>query len=474
MIGFFRRLFKDRRGNVLVVVAACFPLVVGAAGLATDTIQWTMWKRQLQRAADSAAMAGVYDRVSATAGATDNTPTAVCHDLTLNNHTWMKLKSSSTPCGATSTVGSYTSIGYDASCTVSSATNMSNRVCVTLTVQQALPFSSIFLRTAPSITASATAASVPSSGEYCVIGTDRSASVTGITISGSTNLDMGTCSLIANSSNPTAAASNGTSGSGGSGSTVKAASLDAAGAVNYSSQWQVSSYNPYSSPIDDPFSSQASHIPTSASACNKTGTINKVGNTKDYNRTTDTASDTVCLSGNQTIQGTVALGPATYVIDSGSLTMNTSGASLTCDGCTIILTSFTSASSIGTVSLTGGSISLKPPRPVYAADGTTVTSTIGNQTWKGIVLYQDPNAIDGGGNSQNKINGNNSTSVQGAVYFGNQSLQYVGGGNTAAACLQVVAKRVTFGGNSKITAGSACKGFGLSGIGGSRRVRLVA
>jgi hypothetical protein len=380
----------------------------------------------------------------------------VTHDLSLNLHTWMALNAAPTVVR------------------LGTSGNMRNRVRVSLQIRQALPFSSMFLSTAPLITATATAASVPAGGEYCVIGTDRSASVTGITISGSTNLDMGTCSLIANSSNPTGAASNGTSGSGGSGSIVKAASLDAAGGVNYSSQWQVSSYNPYSTPIDDPFSALASNIPTSSSGCNKTGTINKIGNIKDYNRSTDTAADTVCLSGDQTIQGTVVLGPATYVIDSGSLTMNTSGASLSCNGCTIILTSFTSASNIGTVNLTGGSINLLPPRPVYASDGTTVTSTIGNQTWKGVVIYQDPRAIDGGGNSQNKINGNNSTSVQGAVYIGNQSLQYVGGGNTTAACLQVVAKRVTFGGNSKITAGSQCKGFGLSGIGGSRRVRLVA
>jgi hypothetical protein len=352
---------------------------------------------------------------------------------------------------------------------------MRNRVSVSLQIRQALPFSSMFLSSAPLIIANATAASVPSGGEYCVIGTDHSASITGITISGSTNLDMGACSLIANSANPTAAASNNTGGTnGGSGSIVKAASLDAAGGVNYSSQWQVSSYNPYSTPIDDPFSALQSNIPTSSSGCNKTGTINKVGSTKDYNRTTDTASDTVCLSGDQTIQGTVALGPATYVIDAGNLSMTATGASLTCNGCTIILTNFSNPASTGTVSLSGGTISLSPPRPVYGSDGTTVTSTIGNQTWKGIVLYQDPRATDTGGNSQNKINGNNSTSVQGAVYFGNQSLQYVGGGNTAAACLQVVAKRVTFGGNSKITAGSQCKGFGLSGIGGSRRVRLVA
>ena len=101
--------------------------------------------------------------------------------------------------------------------------------------------------------------------------------------------------------------------------------------------------------------------------------------------------------------------------------------------------------------------------------------TIGNQTWKGISLYQDPRATDGqnGASAQNKINGNTSTSFQGVVYFGNQSLEYVGGGNNIAACLQVVAKRVTFSGNSLIKAASQCGNYGMSAIGGGRLVRLV-
>src|SRR5437763_14739697 len=98
MIGFIRKLLKDRRGNVLAIACAAMPMVVGCAGLATDTIEWTLWKRQLQRAADSAAFAGVYDRANATvSGSTTNTPTAVCRDLAVNLHTWMALQGS-TPC----------------------------------------------------------------------------------------------------------------------------------------------------------------------------------------------------------------------------------------------------------------------------------------------------------------------------------------------------------------------------------------
>ena len=455
MISLFRKLWKNKRGNALVIGAAALPMIVACAGLASDTIQWTLWKRQLQRAADSAAMSGVYTRLK------DNTQTAVndavTHDNTLNLHTWMALNASPTVE------------------LLSDSGQMKYPVRVTLTVQQRLPFSSMFMTAAPTITAVSTAASVPAGGEYCVIGLDPSAKVTGVNIAGSTYLDLGDCSLIANSTNPTTAASNGSSSAnGGNGSTVKAASLAAAGGVNYSANWNVGSYNPYSSPVDDPFYSLKDSIPTSTSACNKTGV--SIGGQGNIDRTTgsdvDTAGQIVCLSGNQTIQSNVKLGPATYVINAGNLTMNSTGSSLTCDGCTIILTNFSNPANTGSMKLTGGTLSLKPPREVTNADGSV--TDIGNQTWKGIVLYQDPGATDDGKTApENQVTGNSATSVQGVVYTGNQSLLFNGGGSDVAACLQVVAKRVTFSGNSKIKAASQCGSYGLNAIGGGRRVRLV-
>src|SRR6478609_6878797 len=92
MLKAFKKLWNDDRGNMLVISGVALPLLVGAAGLATDTIQWTLWKRGLQRAADSAAIAGVYDR-SQSAGATSNTSSAVNRDLTLDNHVNIALQS---------------------------------------------------------------------------------------------------------------------------------------------------------------------------------------------------------------------------------------------------------------------------------------------------------------------------------------------------------------------------------------------
>ena len=59
----FKKLWDNERGNALIIFGASLPLLMGAAGLASDTIQWALWKRELQRAADSAAIAGVYAKV---------------------------------------------------------------------------------------------------------------------------------------------------------------------------------------------------------------------------------------------------------------------------------------------------------------------------------------------------------------------------------------------------------------------------
>src|SRR3569623_346593 len=114
MIRFFRKLWKDRRGNAIVIAGAALPIVVGGAGLATDTVQWVLWKRELQRAADSAAFAGVYAKAQS-----ETVSSAVTADLAKNNnHTGVSLLSG------------YPSITYPAD-----TSNYNNAVAVELRIQ---------------------------------------------------------------------------------------------------------------------------------------------------------------------------------------------------------------------------------------------------------------------------------------------------------------------------------------------------
>lgn len=104
MIRFLTKLWNDRRGNTLVIAGAAMIPLAGAAGLATDTVQWVLWKRELQRAADSGAFAGVY----AIAQSEDAT-SAVNADLNKgNNDTGVSLLSGYPKVTTAATYGSYT------------------------------------------------------------------------------------------------------------------------------------------------------------------------------------------------------------------------------------------------------------------------------------------------------------------------------------------------------------------------------
>ncbi|MCL6697978.1 Tad domain-containing protein [Sphingomonas sp. NSE70-1] len=456
MLKAFKKLWNDDRGNALILFGASLPLLVGAAGIATDTIQWTLWKRQLQRAADSGAIAGVYTRLNTDTEAAVRA--AVNADLAINNHVGIALQS-----------------GFPAVTLPADDGDKEKQVRVVLQLSKALPFSSMFMEAAPNIVATATAASVPGGDQYCVIGLDKSASVTGVEISGSTFLDLGNCSLIANSKHKDKAASNGTSGNGqaGSGSYVKAASLAASGGVQYSNNWKVSDYDPNSPPADDPFAGVPS--PTS---CSKTVTISANANQGyPYDRTVaggDVAGETVCLvgGGNGQNANTVAVKGAiklqtgvTYVLNGQNLSMTDTSASLTCGGCTIAMTNFTNPANTGNIKITGGTVNLTAP-------------TTG--TYKGIAIYQDRLASDSGQKAQNHINGNSGQSITGAIYIPGRSILYNGGGNYVAdstvegACMMLVAKRVEFGGNSKVKALDECETAGLPAPKAGKRVRLVA
>lgn len=430
MLKFLRKIAGNRRGNALVICAGAMPMIVGAAGLASDTIQWSLWKRQLQRAADSAAIAGVYDRVNAS-GSTSTVPDTVAHDLTLNQHTWM------------SNLAGYPQITYPSSSGV-----MSNQVRVSLAVQQSLPFSSMFMTAAPTIIANSTAAGIPS-GEYCVIATENLGSKSGITIGGNAKIDMD-CGMISNSPATNSALANGTS------SSVKATVIAAVGGVQASNSWTVGQYNPYSPPYSDPFAGVPAPTPTGCTAFPSANNLNFSTNLAHA------SGKTVCFNSDMRIQGNVVLGSATYVLDAASIKMSSTGASLSCNGCTIILTSSTAATnpaSIGGLDMSGGILNLIAP-------------TTG--TYHGMALYQDRRAIDG---NVNKINGGSGSVIQGTLYFPSQELAYNGDGTAVAVCTQFVTRRIVFSGNNttsnKFAKGSTCGDLVAGTLGGGTLVRLV-
>lgn len=430
MIAFIRKLIKDRRGNALAIACAAMPLVVGAAGLATDTIQWTLWKRQLQRAADSAAIAGVYDR-SSSSGATTTVPATVQHDTDLNLHTWMGLKSG------------YPIVAYPTDTAV-----MQYQVKVTLAVQQKLPFSSLFVSTAPTIIANATAASVPAGGDACINARETSASKTGVNITGNAGIYMPDCVIYSNSPSTNSAAAGGSSN-------VTAEAVAGVGGIQESNNWHVEAYRPYSPPIDDPFAKvepdPAQMKCVSAELDEKTDIAAAIADgTNCWSSMKVGANKTLNLPSNY---------PGPIYINGGDVTLQ---GDFKCTGCTIVITNQ------DPLSTTIGQLKVNADAKVNMTAPTT-------GTFKGIAIYQDRRATDK--SPGNNINGNSGSIIQGALYFPKQQLDYNGTGTTDAVCTMFVARRVNFSGNSTTTNKfkklSDCSAYGLPSGGATRMVRLV-
>ncbi len=445
-----RNLWNDDRGNTLILAGMALPLLVGSAGLATDTIHWTLWKRELQRAADSAAIAGVYERLAS--NATTGVSGVVDHDLELNHHTG-EIGGVALALEAT-----YPKVSFPAD-----AGDMVDQVKVELAVKKVLPFSSLFMSDAPVIHAEATAASVPGSDLFCVVSLEKDPKYSGIIISGNAGIDMD-CSFMSNSPSPNSAYAKGSA-------EVYADSVAAVGGIQESTNWHVDSYDPYSPAVADPFA----NVTPSPGDMKCAGKWKKQGNTNvwendvlDENTVIADAVDSngakancwssMSVGANQTLN----LPSGTYYINGGDAFIQ---GDLNCTGCTIVLTN---KSTSATAPIGEFKVNADAKINISAPTGE-------NDYYKGIAIYQDRRAPEGV-NYVNKINGNSESVITGALYFPKQELQYNGTGNTVASCTLFVSRRINFTGNSGTLnkfKGSGCTGAGLPEVEGGRLVRLV-
>jgi Flp pilus assembly protein TadG len=384
------KLLRDRRGNALVIGAAAMPLLVGGAAAAVDTIQLSVAKRQLQRAADSAALAGAYGLAQDRSIAE-----SVTHALALNNQI---------PLTGAPTIENAPTAGPNA--------GDIRAVRVVLAVQSRIPFMAFFTGQHATVTAEATAAIV-FAGQYCVISLEED-SVTGVTFTGNTSANLG-CGVVTNARGVNAVVAEGSS-------QVWASPVAAVGGVPNGNYMGDTKLLPYAPPQDDPYA----HIPDPVvpSSCN--GAVRVQPNT--------TATIAPGCYASLDIKGTAIFGSGTYIINGGELgfgaTARASGSEVT-----FVLTSrqaATSPSSVATVDMHGNAV----------VDFTSPTSG----TYEGILIYQDRRASY----DTVTINGNSASRFEGGFYFPGRRLVFNGNAGLRSECMQLVARRVVFSGNSKI------------------------
>ena len=170
------RFWRNERGNALMLTALALPFVAGAAGVAVHTMQLSLVKRQLQREADSAAMAGAYSLFQSQG----NTIAIAQANKALTQNALVP--------GATSTItpGAYTS----------GTTTYTSTLYVKLVSQQATPLMALFGRSTSVVSAEARAATVPD-GKVCFLALETG-TTTGVTFAGNSSINLG-CGVGTNS-----------------------------------------------------------------------------------------------------------------------------------------------------------------------------------------------------------------------------------------------------------------------------------
>lgn len=388
---FLNGLGSCERGNVLILMGLSMPLLIGLAGLGTDTVQWTLMKQQLQRSADSAALNGAYAKAQS-----ENVSANANRDLT-------------------KTLDGFQGVGI----TIENAPAAGNfagnarAVKVILTYSKALPFSSMFLSNPPVIRVEAIAA-VLNNGDYCVISLEDT-NATGVVFSGDSTVDLG-CGVVSNSTGDTAVTA--------SGSTyVTASPIAAVGNVPTSSNYGFGTeLVPYTVPQRDPFSELGDPSDDLPNPC--TGGALTVGSNQNI------TINPGCYT-NIDVRGTLTMNPGTYYIKGGNFETNAQSR-ITAHGVTIILTG--GGSSIGQVKMNGG------------ADIQMSAPTSGR--YKGVLFYKDRDAPA----SYNDIfNGGASGSFLGAIYMPSQTVTLNGNSTFTTDCLQIVSRKVIMTGNTTIT-----------------------
>ena len=407
-----KSLFKSERGHVLAIGAATLPLLMGSAGFAIDTAQMAMWKRQLQRAADSAALAGAHALVQ---GA--STDSAVANDV--DEHIDYDLEENETPLlkgPPAVTPGSYGNgtISETQDCEERglSANCWDKAVQVSLTAERRLPFMGMFTRSVTRLTATATAAAVPE-GDFCLISLYDGAD-TGIASGGNSDLLLD-CGMATNARGTSKKPAFNVYGS----ASVKATPVAAVGSIS-GSFTAGTTRMPYSSPVEDPFADVPDPTVPEGEACNTALNV-----PKDTERTLDPATDFTCYT-SWSISGTLKLKPGTYYVNNATLTLASKG-KLIGDDVTLVFMGDNSD---------------------YVEQGQNVVnlSAPDEGPYAGIAIYRDRNAAT----RTFKINGGADLSIKGAVYMASTDLWILGNAGIASDCLQVVTRKIDFNGGGSI------------------------
>jgi hypothetical protein len=425
LAGSTRAFIADRRGAILAVTAVAMPVLVGFAGLGVEVGIWYVDKRDLQTAADASALSGAFERVR---GNPTGLQAAAELEATRNGFTQ----------------GSPNTIAVNNPPTSGPRAGQANAVEAILTRPHALLFASLFLANDVQIGARAVAA-VEVTGEACVLALDPTANAA-VNNQGSSTVDMTGCVMASNSNSSSAIQVTGST-------SVLAYSLWSVGQNDIAGSAAMSLTKPATTnawALEDPY---ANLTIQPFSGCNYTDLQFASGAVATIN------PGVYCGGIDMSAKATVTLTPGTYILDKSTMKksdLKIGGQTIvrcSCpnpeDGVTIILTSSGSTSLIGTVDIAGGAdVQLRAPSSP-------------TDPYQGVLFYQDRRAPLGAANA-NKLNGGSTMNLAGGLYFPKQGVEF-SGNNGTTSCSQIVARTVTFTGNSYIS-NAGCQAAGVQPV----------
>jgi Flp pilus assembly protein TadG len=399
-------------GQVFVIIAMALVGLLGFAAMALDVgFLWAI-RRQMQTAADAAAIAGAREialkqtdvTAAAQGDASENGFTNGANNVTVT------VKNPPA-------TGSYAG-AWDG---------------VEAIVSQKEPTFFLGALGIKSVNLSARAVAHLSSGLDCIYALNGSAS-NALVASGSASIDAG-CGVVVDSRSSSALVVSG-------GACISAKSIGVVGNYNNSSSCPLTP-DPETG-IDSVSDPLANLSPPSVGGCNYTNFSLKSG-TATLNPGVYCNGITVSASGT-----TAILNPGTYILDGGGLTVS-GGANIQGTGVSFYNTQ--------------GAASYKPI--VVSGGSSTTLSAPTSGSLAGILFFQDRSIKS---SSQNTVSGGSTAGFEGTLYFPTTPLVYSGGSSTSAAYTVIIADTITFSGSSNINnnysslaGGSPVKGAAVLG-----------
>ncbi len=370
-------------GQALILAVLCLTAVLGFVGLSIDVGVLRNSRILLQTAADSAAIAGA-------AEVKYNDVTTAAQNDAMKNGLMLG------PDAAEGTlVVNNPPLG---------GPHAADSSYVEVIASRRVPTGFMSLFGINSVTIKARAVAGLGSGAGCIFALDPTAG-SAILINGNGNVTA-QCGVVDNSSSTQALLVNG-------GVNFSATSIGVVGGYTKNGSVTVSPTPVTGLPPDsDPL---AFLTKPSVGSCNYNNYV--VNGSGTYTLNPGVYCNGLLINGN----ATVTFNPGTYILNNGAFTMNGSSR-ISGTGVTFFLTGNAS------FTLNGGSAL------------TLIAPTTG--TYAGILIFQDP-----ADTSTGTINGNNSSTIQGAVYMPKAPLT-INGTGTAAAYTILVVDKVTFNGNS--------------------------